>query len=883
MRKQLLCAFVLSAIAFVAPIQCLAQGVPVNTRLPNGLQLIVVPDKLAPVVTTVLSYRVGSDDDTMPGIAHATEHMMFRSMTGLSAAQLGDIAARMGGDFNAETTNESTQYYFVAPRQYLPLILHIEALRMNGAYIAPGEWAHERGAIEQEVRGDESNPYFAVSNELRQAMLGGTPYATNPVGTVDSFTRMTADDIRAFYRTWYHPNNATLVISGDVSPGDVARQVRAIFGAIPAVRLPGHAAVTLPPLRPTTLQRTINVPSPSVAMAFRYPSLSSRDFAASIVLYIALENARGPLAQLNMSRKVSGAQFSIGQFAQAGYAYLSADVPPNGTTAQVQADLTAYLQSILRDGVSPEFVAIAKQRILSGRDTQLAAISGLAQSWAQATLQGTTPQAIYDAFAQVTPANVDRVLRTCIRPDSDVVAIIAPAASQKNVVLHLPAPASEQLLPPTPTSESLPLWAQSFFRHNLAATPIRKTRAFRLSNGVTVAFQQQSVAPLVTLVGAIKLNETLHAPRGKDGVAEITSALMTWGGGGYTREQIAAAADGISAGILPGAQFRLVVPAKNFDRAMALLAAEELHPAFPVAGFKVLQQEIGAYYGRIESQPDWTARLATEAALYPPTDPVRRHPSAATIATVTLDDVKKWYANAYRPDMTAIAIVGDIDPTLARKEIDKYFGSWRTNSPKPDFHYPPVLMNGPANSAVRSPNAKQTVVQFTELLPIHRDNPDYTYLELADTILTGEGEDSLLFTDLRRDAGLVYNVSSTLDIGVVRSTYQFEFASDPQNAAAATSKLVADLRRLQNELIPSDDLLRAKQMILARSVLPQQSYTGLANTLVGEAAAIRDHRIASGNPIKRMLSATPQQVRDALRKWVRVNDFVQTEVVPGTP
>ncbi|HEV2262333.1 MAG TPA: pitrilysin family protein, partial [Candidatus Rubrimentiphilum sp.] len=447
--KRALLALALCASAVVAPMHCLAQGNPVETRLPNGLQLIVVPDKLAPVVTTVLTYHVGSNDDTKPGIAHATEHMMFRSMSGLSAAQLGDLAARMGGDYNAETTNEFTQFYFVAPRQYLPLILHIEALRMNGAYIAPAEWANERGAIEQEVRGRESNPYFAVGNELRQAMLGGTPYATDALGTVESFQRMTADDIRAFYRTWYHPNNATLVITGDVNAADVARQVNAMFGAIPAAQLPAHPAIALPPLRPVTLERTMNVPAPSVALAFRYPSVTSPDFAASLVLYIALENPRGPLTQLNLSGKVSGARFSLTQYLHAGFADLSASVSPTGNGTQTEAALDTYLQSILRDGVSPEFIAIAKQRLLTGRVSQLAAISGLAQLWASAVNQGRTPQDVYDAIAQVTPADVDRVLRTYIRPAADVAVIIQAAAAQKNVATQAPPLTGERFFSET--------------------------------------------------------------------------------------------------------------------------------------------------------------------------------------------------------------------------------------------------------------------------------------------------------------------------------------------------------------------------------------------------------------------------------------------------
>ena len=278
-----------------------------------------------------------------------------------------------------------------------------------------------------------------------------------------------------------------------------------------------------------------------------------------------------------------------------------------------------------------------------------------------------------------------------------------------------------------------------------------------------------------------------------------------------------------------------------------------------------------------------------EAALYPPSDPVRRHPTATTISNLTRADVVDWYTQAYRPDLTSIAVVGDIAPTFARAEVQKYFGTWRSHGPKPDFHYPTVAMNKTALAAVTSPEGQQTVVQLTELLPIHRDNPDHWALELANTALTGEATKSLLFEDLRKATGFSYDVGSTLDIGVVRSTYQFQFASDPKNAAEATSRLLADLRRLQQEPMSADDLTRAKQTILARSVLPQGSYFGLAQEVLGVASSLQNtgRERAAGttmgaNDWRRILTLTPAQVRDAFAKWVRVDDFVRVTVSPQT-
>ena len=136
--------------------------------LPNGLRVVIVHSSLAPVVSTVMNYRVGSNEAPagFPGTAHALEHMMFRGSPGLSADQLANIAASMGGDFNADTQQTVTQYFFTVPSRDLDVALHIEAARMHAILATDDLWDHERGAIEQEVSRDLSNPQYVFYTKL---------------------------------------------------------------------------------------------------------------------------------------------------------------------------------------------------------------------------------------------------------------------------------------------------------------------------------------------------------------------------------------------------------------------------------------------------------------------------------------------------------------------------------------------------------------------------------------------------------------------------------------------------------------------------------------------------------------------------------------------
>src|SRR5271169_1442276 len=210
--------------------------------LPNGLQVIIVRNTIAPVVTTMVNYRVGSDETPagFPGSAHATEHMMFRGSPGLSADQLAAISAAFGGDDNADTQQAVTQYFFTTPAENLEVALRVEATRMRDLLPDESLWEQERGAIEQEVAQDLSNPEYVFYEQLLAAVFKGSPYEHSPLGTRPSFDKTTDAMLRKFHNTWYAPNNAVFVIVGNVEPQTVLAQVEKVFDAIPSKQLPAR-------------------------------------------------------------------------------------------------------------------------------------------------------------------------------------------------------------------------------------------------------------------------------------------------------------------------------------------------------------------------------------------------------------------------------------------------------------------------------------------------------------------------------------------------------------------------------------------------------------------------------------------------------------------
>ena len=191
-----------------------------RATLSNGLRVVIVRDPIAPVVTVQDNILVGGDETPagFPGMAHAQEHMLFRGCTGITGPQISAIYAQLGGANNADTQQTVTQYFATVPAENLDIALHVDAACLAGAEDSETEWRKERGAIEQEVARDLSNATYKFITRLNEDMFAGTPYDHDALGTKPSFDQTTGAMLDEFYRTWYAPNNAILVITGDIDP-----------------------------------------------------------------------------------------------------------------------------------------------------------------------------------------------------------------------------------------------------------------------------------------------------------------------------------------------------------------------------------------------------------------------------------------------------------------------------------------------------------------------------------------------------------------------------------------------------------------------------------------------------------------------------------------
>lgn len=875
-------AAVMLASFYLAPAASASPLAVTRATLPNGLRVIVVHNPLAPVVSTVLNYEAGSNEQTIDGEAHALEHMMFRGSTSLSSSQLMDTVSLTGGDFDADTENQITQYFFTVPSQYLDIALRLERSRASGLTLAPDQWLQERGAITQEVTQDNSNAVNRLFMKMQQRMLAGTPYAKNTLGTVYGFAhQVNTNALRAFYSSWYHPNNAVYIIVGDVDGPSTIAKVKALWSDLPAAKLPARGAVKLPPLSAKIFRDLSDQPYTIVFTGYRLPGYDSPDYAASQILQDVLSSQRADLYGLTAQGKALFTTFAGQPYRKTAIGVLIGVVPITVKPETIDQEMRAVIADYRKSGVPDDLVQASKQREISQLAFAGNSIEDLAFGWSQAVaVQGlSSPDDMAAAFAHVTTADVNRVLRTYLNNTTAVAAYAVPksagAASSGGG-----GPGKENNMVPPKTHEPLPSWAQNILKNLKVPNKTLEPSSMILANGIRLIVQPETITPTVVLSGSIDNDPFVQEPADQRGVNDIAGALFPFGTTTYSRVQYQAELDKISATVSAGTDFGLSVLSKDFDRGVQLLADQELHPAFDPKAFAIVkQQAVGQMQGEVTS-PDYLASVALNNALYPQGDPYRNFATLKTTSAVTLDDVKAWYSAAYRPDLTTIVVIGDITPDAARASVEKYFGGWTASGPKPQTEPPAVALNAASQVVVPAQGRVQSSVQLVELNDVRRTDPDWAPLQLANTALSGGFYSSILYHDLREVHGYAYSVQSALHAGKVRSSFSVSYACDPQNIVPAEQAVIADLQHVQATPLSDNDLLRAKALLLGEVPIQQASYDGVTALFLryaGLGLPLDQYSTDAQN----YLSATASQVQAAFAKWVRPNDFVRIVTGPG--
>jgi zinc protease len=456
----------LTSLCLLLSLVASAQTSPEVTQftLANGLTVIVKPDRRAPTAVHMLWVRVGAMDevDGTSGVAHALEHMMFKGTAKLAPGEFSRRVAALGGRENAFTSRDYTGFYQQIPSQRLEDVMQLEADRFQGNQWSDAEFAKEIEVVKEERRmRTEDSPRATLYESLSAAVFAASPYRRPIVGWMSDLDSMTADDVRAFYRRWYVPANAAVVIAGDVDVAQVRQLAEKYYGSIPARAVPTRK----PRVEPEQAGvRRVDVKAPAeqayVSLAFKVPGLGASGLAAAsalpsdndaLALTVLAEVLDGyPGARLDReltqgdARVADSAGASNGMWGRGPQLFTLDGVPIKGKTAeQVEAALRAQVLRIAQDGISDVELNRVKTQWVAGEVYKLDSVFNQARSlgsyWALG-LPLDAGERLVEGLRAVSADQVKAVAAKYFGDDQLTVATLRPQALDPTRKARTPPP-----------------------------------------------------------------------------------------------------------------------------------------------------------------------------------------------------------------------------------------------------------------------------------------------------------------------------------------------------------------------------------------------------------------------------------------------------------
>ena len=443
----------LAALLAVGAVSCSAFANPFETRLANGLRVIVKEDHRAPTVVNMVWYHIGAIDehDGSSGLSHMLEHMMFKGTRRVPAGQFSERVADVGGRDNAFTSLDYTAYFQIVPKTALPAMLAMEADRMVNLQFAEKDFVSENKVVQEErrMRTDDS-PEALVHETLNSVAFEASPYRRPVIGWMDDIEHMTWTDARDWYRQWYAPNNAYVVVVGDVDHEKVFREVERTFGGIKAHALPERKPQN-EPAQKGIKRVVVKAPAdlPYLAMLWKVPKLrdvdSDREPYALEVLANVLdgnEAARLPKELVRSQRVAQSAGAGYDATVRGEASFMMDGQPAQGkTVADLEAALRGELKRIQDEGVTAEELARIKTQIVAGqvykRDSMMAQAMEIG-GFEAAGFNWRDYDKLLDKLRSVTPEEVQAVAKKYFGDDTLTVAVLDPQPVDKTAPARKP-------------------------------------------------------------------------------------------------------------------------------------------------------------------------------------------------------------------------------------------------------------------------------------------------------------------------------------------------------------------------------------------------------------------------------------------------------------
>lgn len=844
----------LSPLPTAAHRETAKEGSPVfEAALDNGLKVLIQEVRGAPVVSFMVWYKVGSRNEStgVTGISHLLEHMMFKGTPKYGKGEIARLLQRNGASFNAATSLDYTNYFEVLASDRLELAMEIEADRMANALIPEEEHRLEMTVVRSELERNEDNPHRALTTELFAQAFQAHPYHWPTIGWRSNVEAIRTNQIRDYYRSHYLPNNATIVIVGDVAPDEGLALVRKHFGRIERGPEP-PPVVTVEP--PQIGERRFKIRKPGdtryLMVAYKAPALTDPDTYALDVLGMILGHGKASrLYQALVEGKLATEAEAANETARDPLLFIAeATAAPGVPLDRLERALLAEADRMKAEPPSQGELGRAKKQIQASFTYSRDSVRSLAQQLGYYETVGSYRylDTYLDLIAKVSPEDIQRVARGYLVEDARTVGLYDPLPS-----LDAAGPAGEYGRPGSGGPRRDPRRVRRpaenpYQEHDTGAAAATKvpSRAieplrFELPNGLVVVFRVNPANPTVAIHGLVRAG-AIYDPAEESGLSSFVAETLDRGTANRTALDQAEALESIGASLrFDGGPETVTFSgnslAEDIGTVLGVLADALRNPAFTPDQIEKARDEQVIRVKVAEEDTGFVASRVANEILFPPGHPFHHSPigTEASIVAITRDDLASFHGAHYGPNTVVLVLVGDIDPKTTIELVTQSFGDWRElESPAP-FAVPRIAPPDRIERRIVRMEGKSQVDVVYALPGLSRTDPDYYAAMIMNYILGGGSLSSRLMDNLRDKQGLVYGVYSNLNAGIGAGPIEIRAGTNPANADRTAEEIWNQVETMHEGGPTPTELAEAKSYLTGVFPVRLETNSGIAAQLLG--------------------------------------------------
>ncbi|TLU95018.1 M16 family metallopeptidase [Dyadobacter sediminis] len=876
--------------------QDLPKGVKKNTSvegiteysLENGLKVLMFPDPSKPTITVNVTYLVGSRHEGYgeTGMAHLLEHMVFKGSP--KHPNIPQELTEHGARPNGTTWYDRTNYFetFSATEENLKWALDLESDRMVNSFIAKKDLESEFSVVRNEFESGENSPFRVLMERVISGAYLWHNYGKSTIGNRSDIEKVPIENLQAFYRKFYQPDNAVLTVAGKIDEPKTLAMINEYFGKIarPARVLP--TSYTKEPTqdgeRFVELKRTGDV---QMLMALYHIMPGSHaDYPAMEVLTELLSTEpNGKLYKNLVNTKKASSEFGYSfQLYDPGFVLFGAEVLKEKSIDEARQAFVATLDSAALVKPSAEDVERAKTTILKNWDLEFRNSERVGLSISEAIATGDWRLAFLfrDNIRKVTADDVYRVAQYYFKPSNRTLGTFVPEATP--VRAEIPdAPKIEELVK-NYKGEAVVAEGEAFDPSPMNVES-RTTRTEKPNAIETALLPKKTRGNVVAARITLRYGDE-KSLMNKAAISDLTGSMLDKGTKTKTRQQLKDEFDKLKArvsffGAGNQAGANIETTKENLPAVMKLVAEVLKTPAFDESEFEKLKQEELAGIESQRSEPQAIAinQYRRIVSPYPKSD-VRYvgtfDEDVENIKLATIDQIRQFHKDFYGANNASATVVGDFDKAAIQKIITDEFGSWKSAKPftRIASPYQPVKAE---NKAVETPDKANAMFVAGFNMPLQDTDPEYPALVMANYMLGGGFLNSRLATRIRQKEGLSYGVGSQFSASSLDKNGSFMSYAiyAPENAEKLEAAFKEEIEKTLKEGFTAEELKAARSGYLQSRQVARSQDASLTNTLTNNLYLNRTMQWDADFE-KKIEALTPEQIKSAVNKYIDYSKFV---------